>query len=140
MFSEYGVPVMELSGAVHVSAPLSAMALGSAGSSGSGSDGAVERSDCVNFLGWRLRRCASCSSVWIGMVQAGEDLSLGNVSWYWWEESSICEYVLVNMMLGPASVIGNAPISAVSQWSGVSRTGVVPMVVCVGIGTTSPLP
>ena len=74
------------------------------------------------------------------MVQAGDDLSLGNVSWYWLDESSICEYVLVNMMLCPASVIGNAPMSAVSQWLGVSRTGVVPMVACVGIGMTSPLP
>ncbi len=91
MLSEYGVPVMELSGAVHVSAPLSAMALGSAGSSGAGSDVSVERSDCVNFLGWLLRRCASCSSVRSGIVHAGEDFSLGNVSWYWWDESSICE-------------------------------------------------
>jgi hypothetical protein len=51
MLSAYGVPVMELSGAVHVSAPLSAMTLGSVGSSGAWSVGAVERSDCVNFLG-----------------------------------------------------------------------------------------
>ena len=40
-------------------------------------------------------------------------------------------------ILCPASEIGNAPMSAMSQWFGVRRTGVVPIVAWVGIGITS---